>query len=125
MSMINPLARARGLGSAKGGTRHWYLQRASAVLLIVLAAWFLYAIVALSGASHAAATAFLARPPNAAAAVLFVVAMLYHAMLSIQVVIEDYIHAPALEWALQFLVRATGYAGMAVGVVYILKIALA
>ena len=36
MSMVNPLARALGLGSAKEGVHHWYVQRASAILLVFL-----------------------------------------------------------------------------------------
>ena len=123
MSMTNPLARARGHGSAKSGVHHWFAQRASAVLLIVLTAWLVYAAFALAGADHAAAVGFLARPVNAALAILLVVTLLYHAMLGLQVVIEDYVHQPAGEVVLHFLVRAGGWFGMALGVVLVLKIA--
>ena len=124
MSMRNPLAQARGLGSAKQGVQHWYLQRATALLLIVLTGWLLYALVALSGADHEAAVDFLASPGNAAAAVLLAISGIYHAILGLQVVIEDYVHGPVLELALQFAVRALGYTGLAVSVICILRIAL-
>jgi succinate dehydrogenase / fumarate reductase membrane anchor subunit len=124
MSMTNPLARARGHGSAKSGVHHWFAQRASAVLLIFLVAWMIYAAFALAGADHAAAEAFLARPLNAALAILLIVALLYHAMLGVQVVIEDYVHQPAAEVVLHFLVRAGAWFGMALGVVLVLKIAV-
>ena len=38
-----PLSRAEGLGSARGGTRHFWHQRLTAVALIPLAAWFVFA----------------------------------------------------------------------------------
>jgi succinate dehydrogenase / fumarate reductase membrane anchor subunit len=122
--MINPLARARGLGSAKQGVHHWYVQRATAVLLLVLMGWLLYAMVSLSGGSHAQALAFIARPWNATCAVLLAIGGLYHAMLGMQVVIEDYVHTPGLELVLQFLVKAATYAGMALSIIYILRIAI-
>ena len=75
MSMINPLARARGLGSAKSGVHHWYAQRASALLLIVLFAWLIYAMIRLSGADHATASSFIANPTNAAFLVLLIVSL--------------------------------------------------
>ncbi|MDX1556124.1 MAG: succinate dehydrogenase, hydrophobic membrane anchor protein, partial [Xanthomonadales bacterium] len=113
MSMINPLARARGHGSAKEGVHHWYLQRTTAVLLIFLVGWLVYAIASLAGGGYEAALTFLGHPFHATCAVLLAVAGLYHAMLGMQVVIEDYVHAPAVEITLQLLVKALGYGGMA------------
>lgn len=122
MSTSDPLARARGHGSAKSGVRHWVMQRATAVLLILLAAWLIYALVALSGADHAAASAFLARPLNAALAIVLLLSLFYHAALGLQVVIEDYVHGPVLELVLHFLVRAAALLGTALGIVFVLKI---
>ena len=124
MSLVNPLAKARGHGSAKSGVHHWYAQRASAVLLIFLVAWLVYASISLAGSDHAGASAFVAQPVNAAALSLLLVTLLYHAMLGLQVVIEDYVHNPALEIVLYFVTRAGAYFGMALGVIHVLKLAL-
>lgn len=124
MSMMNPLARARGHGSAKEGVHHWYAQRASAVLLIFLVGWMIFAMVSLAGADHAAASAFIARPVNAAFLSVLLVALLYHAVLGLQVVIEDYVHNRAVEILLYFVTRAGAFIGMALGIVHILKLAL-
>jgi succinate dehydrogenase / fumarate reductase membrane anchor subunit len=124
MRMSNPLARARGLGSAKGGVQHWLAQRVTAVFLIFLVAWLVYAMIVLSDADFVTARAFIASPVNAALMIVLVIVLLYHAMLGLQVVIEDYVHHPATEITLQLLVRAGAYLGMALGVVYILNIAL-
>jgi succinate dehydrogenase / fumarate reductase, membrane anchor subunit len=48
--MRSPLGRAIGLGSAKEGVEHWWLQRITAVALVPLALWFVIALVGLIGA---------------------------------------------------------------------------
>lgn len=122
--MLNPIARARGHGSSKSGVRHWYAQRASAVLMLFLSAWLVYSAFALAGGGYEGSRAFLANPVNAALLGLFLVAMLYHAMLGLQVVIEDYVHHPVTEAVLYFVSRAGAYVMMALGIVHILKIVL-
>jgi succinate dehydrogenase / fumarate reductase membrane anchor subunit len=124
MSMVNPLAKARGHGSAKSGVHHWYVQRASALLLLFLVAWLIWSMIQLAGADHAQAKTFLSAPVNAAFMLVLVVTLFYHAMLGLQVVIEDYVHQPALEIFLHFLTRAGAFGGMALGLVYLLKLAL-
>ena len=124
MSLTNPLAKARGHGSAKEGVQHWYLQRLTAVFLIFLAAWLIYAMISLAGAGHQEAQAFMGKPLNAALMSLLIVSVLYHAMLGLQVVIEDYVHSPALEITLLLLTRAGAFIGIAVGLIHSVKLAL-
>jgi succinate dehydrogenase / fumarate reductase membrane anchor subunit len=124
MNMTNPLAKARGHGSAKDGVHHWYAQRASALLLIVLVGWLIYAMIRLAGADHAVASSFIAQPVNATFLVLLIVALFYHAMLGLQVVIEDYVHHPVVEVILYFMTRAGAYFGMVLGIIHVLKLAL-
>jgi succinate dehydrogenase / fumarate reductase membrane anchor subunit len=124
MSMTNPLAKARGMGSAKEGVHHWYAQRASALLLIVLVSWLIFAIFSLSGADYTAARSFISQPVNAAFSSLLIVTLFYHAMLGLQVVIEDYVHHPVLEVVFYFLSRAGAFFGMALGIIHVLKLAL-
>ena len=57
-----PLSRARGLGSAKEGTQHWWLQRVTAIALIPLVVWFAISLVMLSGADYAVARAWIGSP---------------------------------------------------------------
>ncbi len=124
MSMVNPLARARGLGSAKGGVHHWYTQRASAILLVFLVGWLVYSMFTLAGTGHAEAVEFISSPINAAFLVVLLVTLFYHAMLGLQVVIEDYVHQATVEVILLLLTRAGAYIGMAIGIVYVLKLAI-
>ncbi|MCZ8113448.1 succinate dehydrogenase, hydrophobic membrane anchor protein [Silanimonas sp.] len=101
----HPWAVARGLGSAKEGVAHWWAQRVSAAALLFLVPWFVITAVSLIGLDHANARAFLAEPMNATLMLAFVLAVTWHARLGLQVVIEDYIHTPWLEVALQLAVK--------------------
>ena len=60
----------------------------------------------------------------AAFIILLIVTSLYHAMLGLQVVIEDYVHNPVLEIGFYFVTRAGAYFGMALGIIHVLKLAL-
>lgn len=124
MSMLNPIARAKGHGSAKSGVHHWYAQRASAVLLVFLVAWLIYAAFTLAGSGYQGSRDFIANPVNASFLGLFLVVVLYHAMLGLQVVIEDYVHHPVAETVLYFITRAGAYVMMALGIVHIMKLVL-
>jgi succinate dehydrogenase / fumarate reductase membrane anchor subunit len=116
----HPWAVARGLGSAKEGVSHWWAQRVSAVALLFLVPWFVITAVSLIGTDQANARELLAEPLNATLMLAFVLAVFWHARLGLQVVIEDYVHAPALELVLQVLVKfvyllATLAAAIAIG----------
>ncbi len=119
MSLRDPLARVRGLGSAREGVGHWWAQRLSAILLVPLSIWFLVSASALVGAEYADARVFLAQPMNAFLMMAFVLTLLYHGMLGIQVVIEDYIHQRALELGLLIFVKLAAFL-CALGTVYAL-----
>ena len=119
-----PVGRARGLGSGKTGTGHFWWQRVTAVALVPLVAWFIGTLVSLAGADLATVQTVLARPFNAIAFALFAIAMFWHAKLGLQVVIEDYIHQRALEVALQLLVTFACAAGALASLYAIARIAL-
>jgi succinate dehydrogenase / fumarate reductase membrane anchor subunit len=122
--MRNPLARARGMGSSRSGVPHWRAQRISALMLLVLIPWLVWSLICLSGTGHAEAAAFLAKPVNATLLILLLLCMFYHAMLGLQVVIEDYVHHHGLNLLLLFLIRLGAAAAAIAGVVHILKVVL-
>lgn len=90
-SMSTPLARARGLGSAKSGLHHWWHQRVSAVAMVGLVSWMVVLLFRLVEADYQTALNMLAHPVNATVVVLFVAVGLWHASLGLQVVLEDYV----------------------------------
>ena len=99
-----PLARARGLGSGKTGTGHWWWQRLTAIALVLLVPWLIGVLVSLIGADIDSARAAIARPWNAIPLAAFVIAAFWHAKLGMQVVIEEYVHTRWIEVTLQVLV---------------------
>jgi len=105
MSLRNPLAKARGLGSAKDGTAHWWAQRVSAIALVPLVLYVLYLLVSLAGADYATVRLTIAQPVNALLLILFIGTAFWHARLGLQVVIEDYIHVGWLEISLMIAVK--------------------
>ncbi|MCZ6453252.1 MAG: succinate dehydrogenase, hydrophobic membrane anchor protein [Alphaproteobacteria bacterium] len=105
MSMRSPLGRARGLGSAKSGTQHWWAQRLTAIALVPLTIWFVIAMVAATGSDYTTARAFIGNPVTAVLLVLLIVATFHHAQLGLQVVIEDYVHTKSVEIALLLAIK--------------------
>ena len=95
-SLRTPLARVRGLGSAKSGTHHFWIQRLTAIALVPLTIWFVLSIASLATADLPAVHAWMKSPLSAALMLSFLLAGFWHMKLGLQVVIEDYVHA---EWA--------------------------
>ena len=85
-----PLARARGLGSAKDGVGHWWMQRLTAIALIPLVVWFAVSLVMLSGADYATVRAWIGSPLVMVLLILVIGVGLHHGQLGMQVVLEDY-----------------------------------
>ena len=105
MTMQNPLAHARGMGSSGAGSHHWRSQRYSSLLLLLLSIWILWLGVSLADSDYATVRAVMASPFNAGMAILLAGSMFYHAQLGLQVVIEDYVHLPVMEFVFLLIVR--------------------
>jgi succinate dehydrogenase / fumarate reductase membrane anchor subunit len=96
MSMETPLARVRGLGSAKSGAHHWWLERLTSVSTLVLFIWFIVSLLRLPSLEHDIVTSWLAAPLVAVPMLLLIVSTFWHLKLGLQVVIEDYVHEDGL-----------------------------
>lgn len=101
--MRTPLGKVRGLGSAKKGTEHFWLQRLTAIANVPLFIFFIIFIIAYSGASYEAVTGAFSNPVISAFFALMVLSGLVHMRLGMQVIIEDYIHAEGAKLALLVL----------------------
>ena len=95
MELRSSLGRARGLGSAKEGVHHWWAQRVTAIALVPLSIWFVFAVLGLLGADHADYSAWIGQFGNALLMIVTVLVLFYHAWLGMQVVIEDYVKGEA------------------------------
>ncbi|PLX35712.1 MAG: succinate dehydrogenase, hydrophobic membrane anchor protein [Hyphomicrobiales bacterium] len=90
--MRTPLKQARGLGTTSGGAVHFWRQRITGLANVPLTVFFLFSMVFLAGADHAAVVSYFSHPIPALLMMLFVIASAWHMMLGFQVIIEDYIH---------------------------------
>ena len=95
MDMRTPLGKVRGLGSAKDGTEHFWRQRMTAVSNLFLITFFVIFLVCYAGAPYQEMVAVLHNPLVAIVCALVIVSATIHMRLSMQVIIEDYIHAEA------------------------------
>lgn len=103
-SYRTPLSRARGLGAAGHGVGHWIGERVSAVALVPLTLWAIYAFVRLAGAGHAEAVAWVRdNPLNPVLLVLFAAISFWHMHAGMRVIVEDYIEKVATKTALLLL----------------------
>lgn len=122
MRLVEPLARARGHGSAKAGTGHWWAQRVTAVALAPLTIWLVVVLLDLRGAAYGEVTAWLAQPLNAALVIAWVVSLLHHAQLGLQVVVEDYVHVRWQEYTLLIGIKLAAALGGIVAAIAVLRV---
>lgn len=94
-NMSTPMNVVFGLGSAKDGVHHWWMQRVSAVALLFLTPLFVVPFAQAVGGGYEAAAALYAQPIHALIAILFVMVAFWHLSQGLQVVIEDYVHGKA------------------------------
>ena len=85
------LGHVKGLGSTHSGSRSWLAQKVSAVVLAVLFLWFAFSFASLYGESYRDVATWVGTPINTVLLIVFIVAAFYHAILGLQVVIEDYV----------------------------------
>lgn len=105
MSLRTPLARARGLGSAKEGVSHWWAQRVTAIALVPLTLWFAISLLSVARADYANVIEWIGSPFNMILLIAFLFSTFYHAHLGLQVVIEDYVHDEGYKLASLLIVK--------------------
>jgi succinate dehydrogenase / fumarate reductase membrane anchor subunit len=103
--MRSPLGRARGLGSAKSGATHWWVQRVTSLALVPLTLWFLCAMVRMIGATRHDVVSWMAGPLPIVLMIALVIATFHHLQLGMQVVIEDYVDNDVLRIGSILLVK--------------------
>ncbi len=123
MTYRTPLGNARGLGSAKSGAHHWWMQRLTAIALVPLTLWFVASLIQLTGADHQSATAWLSSPIQAVLMLLLIAATFHHMQLGLQVVIEDYIHSESAKIVVLVLAKLASMLLAAAAAFAVLKIA--
>ena len=121
-SMRSPLARVKGLGSAKEGLHHWWMQRLTALANIPLVAVAIWVVLLSLRTDYAGVINIVGHPCVGAILILFVANLFYHAALGLQVVIEDYVHGRATKFFMLIFVKFAAALLAMIGIVSIIVI---
>lgn len=116
MDFRTPLSKVKGLGSAKSGTSHWWLQRVTAVALVPLSYWLILLLDLTLNAPYQETVAWLNAPFHSVVIIAWVLAVFYHAALGLQVVIEDYVSQEGIKivavWSVNLIFLLFGLAAL-------------
>jgi succinate dehydrogenase / fumarate reductase membrane anchor subunit len=124
MSLRSPIGRVLGLGSAKEGVQHWWLQRLTSVALVPLSIWFAVSLLTLPSLDYATVRAWMSQSSTALLLIVFVVVAAWHSKLGVQVVVEDYVHGAGARTLTLVSLTFVHVLLAAAGVFSVLKVAL-
>lgn len=124
LRLQTPLGRVRGLGSAHGGTHHWWMQRVSSLALLPLTLWFVFGVASLSGAPYERVVTWIAQPFNAVLLLLSIGIGFQHTASGLQVVIDDYVRPEALSRSVNLLQKGLCLVLALVSALAVLRIAV-
>ncbi|NVJ99701.1 MAG: succinate dehydrogenase, hydrophobic membrane anchor protein [Alphaproteobacteria bacterium] len=121
--MKTPLAKVRGLGAAKDGTHHWWMQRVTAIANIPLVIFMVVSFVGNAGKGHAEWVAWMKQPLVSVLVILFVANFCYHMRLGLQVIVEDYVHEHGTKIATMLFISFACVLVAALSIFSVLRIA--
>jgi succinate dehydrogenase / fumarate reductase membrane anchor subunit len=91
-SFRTPLGRVLGLGSAKSGVHHWWMERVTAIAAVPLVLFLIGFILATAGSDHQAVVTAIRHPVVAVGLIVAIITIVRHMQLGMQVILEDYVH---------------------------------
>ena len=109
-----PLGKVRGLGSAREGGEHWLTERVTSIALLLLGVWLIDSLLFLPYLGRQTMIEWLRAPSGAVPMALLIVIGFRHALDGMKVVVDDYVHEPGNNFALNTLLlfAAVGGAGL-------------
>jgi succinate dehydrogenase / fumarate reductase, membrane anchor subunit len=123
--MRSMLGRARGLGSAKSGTGHWWAERVTSMALVPLTLWFVISVIRLAGLPRAVVLHWGSHPVNATLLAAMVLTTFHHMQLGLQAVIDDYVHVERTRLLSVLLMKAVCALLCLAGLIAVLRLAFA
>jgi len=124
MSLRSPLGKVLGMGSAKQGVHHWWVQRLTSVALVPLSIWFLVSLLSLPSLDHWVVSAWMAHGSSALLLILLVLTAAWHSQLGLQVIVEDYVHGAGARTITLAAITFAHVLIASAGVLAVLRVAL-
>ena len=100
----------------------WIIQRLTAVILIPLTFWFIYQCILLSNYEYDEIRTFFLSKLNASLFFILIIAMLYHAKLGNETIVEDYVTSVNLKKITKFTISLLTYLSMILTTISLLYI---
>jgi len=122
-SLRSPLGAVSGLGSAKSGVHHWWLQRLTSIALVPLTIWFTVSMLSLPSLDHVTVVSWMAQSWTALLLIVLVLVATYHSQLGVRVVVEDYVHNNGMKTLTLVILTFVHTLVAVAGVFAILKVA--
>ena len=118
-----PLGKVRGLGSAREGGEHWLTERVTSIALLLLGTWLIASMLILPKLDLRTVSEWLHAPSGAVPMALLIVIGFKHALDGMKVVVDDYVHEPANNFALNTLLLFLAVGGGALALFALARIA--
>jgi len=118
------LKKVRGLGSSGEGGEHWITERVTSVALLLLGTWLIASLLMLPALDHATVREWLRSPFGAVPMALFVIVAFRHGLDGLKVVVDDYVHEPGNNFALNTFLLFLAVGGAALALFALGKIVL-
>jgi len=122
-SSSTPLGKVRGLGSAQHGGEHWLTERVTSIALLLLGTWLLASLLLLPQLDQRTILEWLHAPSGAVPMALFVIIGFKHALDGMKVVVDDYVHEPGNNFALNLIMLFLAFGGGALALFALARIA--
>lgn len=125
MSMETPLGQVRGLGSAREGGGHWWIERTTSVSTFLLFVWLFVSLWRLPALDYQTVTEWLSGTFAAVPMLLLIVSTFWHLRDGLKVVLEDYVHEEGDRFFWLLIINLASIFGGALAAFAVLKIAVA
>jgi succinate dehydrogenase / fumarate reductase membrane anchor subunit len=119
----SPLGKVRGLGSARHGGEHWLSERVTSIALLLLGTWLIASLLLLPALDQRTLLEWLRGPSGAVPMALFVIIAFKHALDGMKVIVDDYVHEPGNNFAVNTLLLFLAVGGGAVALFALASIA--
>jgi succinate dehydrogenase / fumarate reductase membrane anchor subunit len=97
------LKRVRGLGPSGEGGEHWISERVTSLALLLLGVWLIASLLFLPSLDYSTVREWLRTPWGAVPMALFVIIAFIHGLDGLKVAVDDYVHEPGNNFALNTL----------------------
>ena len=119
-----PLAKVRGLGSAREGGEHWLTERVTSIALLLLGTWLVASLLILPKLDLRTLLEWLHAPSGAVPMALMIVVGFKHALDGMKVVVDDYVHDEGNRFACNLILLFLAVGGGALALFALGRIAL-